>query len=253
VALLRAGEQWMGDEGAVDGEPITLAYALYGEAPWEELTLFDTEGPLLRRDLVAERGPAADLVRIRFGGARHRDRYRWASWRGSVEVRGARLLGAEPWAFAHPEQTVSLDGERVEWDAQTFGGDRGVVLRLGPGDDAEIAIEAEVLENGRGEQLVVKRADLAAGSAPGVAGRPAPARLEDGRAEQHSAPVRLDLGGAGLHLTVEPVAPLETLPLTLAGELTIEPPRGDSAVYLHARQADGHEVWTSPLFFSRED
>ncbi|MCW2980355.1 MAG: hypothetical protein JWO14_2082, partial [Solirubrobacterales bacterium] len=27
-------------------------------------------------------------------------------------------------------------------------------------------------------------------------------------------------------------------------ELTIDPPPGDSAVYLHARQADGHEVWT---------
>jgi hypothetical protein len=65
--------------------------------------------------------------------------------------------------------------------------------------------------------------------------------------------VRLDFGGAGLHLTVEPVASPETLPLSLTGEVTIEPPRGDSAVYLHARQADGHEVWTSPLFFSRED
>ena len=39
---------------------------------------------------------------------------------------------------------------------------------------------------------------------------------------------------------------------SVTGELTIEPPRGDSAVYLHARQADGHEVWTSPLFFSRD-
>jgi hypothetical protein len=237
VALLRAGERWMGDELEVDGEPIALAYSLYGEAPWEELTLFDTEGPLLRRDLVAERGAAADLVRIRFGGARHRDRYRWASWRGSVEIEGARLLGAEPWAFAHPEQTVRLDGERVEWEAQTFGGDRGVVLRLGPGEDAEIAIEAEVLEDGRRERLVVRRSDLA-GPVHGNGGQPAEA-------------VRRELGGAGLHLTVEPVATPDTLPLTLTGELTIEPPRGDSAVYLHGRQADGHEVWTSPLFFRR--
>jgi hypothetical protein len=229
VALLRAGDQWMGDERAIDGESIAVAYALYGEAPWEELTVFDTEGPLLRRDLVAERGAAPDLVRIRWGGARHRDRYRWASWRGSADVRGARLLGAEPWAFLHPEQTVSVDGERVEWTAQSFGGDLGVILRLGPGEDAEIAVEASVIEDDRTERLVISRADLAAG------------------------PCRRELGGAGLHLTVEPVAPPEALPLTLTGELMIEPPRGDSAVYLHARQADGHEVWTSPLFFSRED
>jgi hypothetical protein len=229
VALLRAGDQWMGDERAVDGESFTVTYALYGEAPWEELTVFDTEGPLLRRDLVAERGAAPDLVRIRWGGARHRDRYRWASWRGSAEVRGARLSGAEPWAFLHPEQTVSVDGERVEWAAQSFGGDLGVILRLGPGEDAEVAVEASVIEDDRTERLVVSRADLAAG------------------------PCRRELGGAGLHLTVEPVATPATLPLTLTGKLTIAPPRGNSAVYLHARQSDGHEVWTSPLFFSRED
>jgi hypothetical protein len=229
VALLRAGEAWMGDELAVGDEPISVTYALYGDSPWEELTVFDTEGPLLRRNLVAERGAAAELVRVRFGGARHRDRYRWASWRGSVEVSGARVLGAEPWAFAHPEQTVTLDGDRAEWDAQTFGGDRGVVLRLVPGEDAELAIEAEVVEDGGRERLTVRRADLAAG------------------------PIRHDLGGVGLHHTVEPGAAPEALPLTLTGELTIEPPRGDSAVYLHARQADGHEVWTSPLFFSRDD
>jgi hypothetical protein len=239
VALLRAGERWMGDEVAVAGEPIALSYALYGDAPWEELTVFDSEGPLLRRDLLAEgvaaatlgtdEGAAPSLVRIRFGGARHRDRYRWASWRGGAEVRGARLLGAEPWAFLHPEQTVTVEGERVEWAAQTFGGDVGVVLRLGPGEDAEIAVEASVVEDGRTERLAVSRAELSAGA------------------------VRRELGGAGLHLTVEPVTPADALPLTLAGELTIDPPRGDSAVYLHARQADGHEVWTSPLFFIRDD
>jgi hypothetical protein len=219
----------MGDEREVDAEPIAVTYALYGDAPWEELTVVDAEGPLLQRDLMAERGVAPDLVRIRWGGARHRDRYRWASWTGSAEVSGAELLGAEPWAFLHKEQTIAVDGSRLSWDARTFGDDVGAVLRLGPGDDAEIAIEATVVEDGRTETFVVRRADLAAG------------------------PCRRDLGGAGLHVTVEPVAPSEELPLTVTGELTVTPPPGDSAVYLHARQADGHEVWTSPLFFSRRE
>src|SRR4029077_16140286 len=34
VALLRAGDQWMGEERAIDGEEIVLSYALYGDAPW---------------------------------------------------------------------------------------------------------------------------------------------------------------------------------------------------------------------------
>jgi hypothetical protein len=227
VALLRAGEQWMGDEREVGEEPIAVSYALYGEAPWEELTVWDAEGPLLRRDLIDEAGAAPDLVRVRCGGARHRDRYRWASWTGSATVSGAELVGAEPWAFLHKEQTIAVDGPRVGWEATTFGGDVGAVLRLGPGADMEIAVEATVAEDRRTETFVVRRADLAAG------------------------PVRRDLGGAGLHVTVEAVAPPGDLPLTVTGNLTLSPPTGESAIYLHARQADGHEVWTSPLFFSR--
>jgi hypothetical protein len=228
VALLRAGDRWMGDELTVDDREVVLSYALYGETPWEQLTVLDTEGPLLHRDLNAETGHAPDLVRIRWGGARHRDRYRWASWSGSVEVFGAELLGAEPWALMHPEQTIAVEGPRVGWACATFGNDAGVVLRLGPGDDAGIAVEAGIAEDARTERFAVRRADLAAG------------------------PCRHDFDGAGLHVTVERLAPAAALPLTLTGELTIRPPAGDSALYLHARQTDGHEAWTSPLFLSRE-
>jgi hypothetical protein len=242
VALLRAGAAWMGDELEVDGEPIVASYALYGDAPWEELMVFDTEGVLLRRRLVDEvglgtsaasgdgagptTGATGDLVRVSWGGARHRDRYRWATWTGTVDVGGAELIGAEPWAFLHPEQELSVDGARLRWSARTFGGDVGAILRLGPGD-AELAIEARVAEDDRVERFTVRREEL------------------------DSGPVRRDLGGAGLHVTVERVAAPADLPLTLTGELTIDPPPGDSAVYLHARQSDGHEVWTSPLFFHR--
>jgi hypothetical protein len=227
VALLRAGEAWMGDEVEVGDEPVLATYSLYGAAPWEELTVLDAEGTLLHRDLVAEAGAAADLVRVRWGGARHRDRYRWATWSGTVEVEGAELLDAEPWAFVHPEQTLAHDGQRASWSTQTFGNDLGAVLRLGPGEDAELRIEVAIAEDGHTETLTVRRADLTAGR------------------------VRRDLGGAGLHLTVEPVAAPADLPLTLAGELTLSPPPGESAVYIHARQADGHQAWTSPLFFHR--
>jgi hypothetical protein len=226
VALLRASDAWMGDELEVGDEPIVASYALYGDAPWEELTVFDTEGVLLCRRLADEVGATGDLVRVSWGGARHRDRYRWASWTGSVEVGGAELLGAEPWAFLHPEQELAVEGSRLRWSTQTFGGDVGATLRLGPGD-AKLAIEARVVEDDRVERFTVDRADLDAG------------------------PVRRELGGAGLHVTVERVAAPADLPLVLTGELALDPPPGDSAVYLHARQSDGHETWTSPLFFHR--
>src|SRR6201999_498557 len=105
---------------------------------------------------AGNRGVAAagDLVRVSWGGARHRDRYRWATWTGTVDVGGAELLGAEPWAFLHPEQELSVDGSGLRWSTQPFGGDVGAVLRLGPGD-AEIAIEARVAEDDRVERLTV--------------------------------------------------------------------------------------------------
>lgn len=225
VALLRAGDQWMGDEREAGGEEIVVSYALYGDAPWEQMTVFDSEGPLLHRNLHVEGGFAPDLVRIRWGGARHRDRYRWASWTGTAEVSGAELLAAEPWAFMHPEQTIAVEGSRARWSAATFGNDVGAVLRLDREDELEISIEASIAEESRTERFVVRGSDLLAG------------------------PHRQDLGGAGLHVSVERIAPSERLPLRLTGELAVRLPAADSALYLHARQADGHEAWTSPLFF----
>jgi hypothetical protein len=105
------------------------------------------------------------------------------------------------------------------------GNDTGVVLRLDPAGAAEITIEAAITEDARTERFRVPLTDLADG------------------------PVRHELGGAGLHVTVERIADVARLPLTLTGELSVRPPVGeDSALYVHAVQADGHEAWTSPLF-----
>ncbi|WP_405142081.1 hypothetical protein OG589_33175 [Sphaerisporangium sp. NBC_01403] len=226
VALLRAGDRWMGEELDVADEDLAVSYALYGDAPWERMTVYDTRGPVLHRDLNAEAGHAPGLVRVRWGGARHRDRYRWASWTGSAEISGAELIEARPWAVMHQEQTVKADGGRVGWSGATYGNDTGVVLRLGPGGDAVVTVEATVAEDARAERFSVPVSDLAGGA------------------------VRRELGGAGLHVTVEPLADIARLPLTLAGELSVRPPSGESALYVHAVQADGHEVWTSPLFFT---
>lgn len=225
VALLRAGDQWMGEERVVDDNEIVISYALYGDAPWEEMTVLDTEGQLVHRNLHAESGFTPDLLRVRWGGARHRDRYRWASWNGKVAVSGAELLEARPWAFVHPEQTIAVEGSRVSWAGATFGNDAGVVLLLDRDDDLEIAIEASIAEDSRTEKFLIRRSDLSAGR------------------------YRRDLGGAGLHVTVERVAAVEALPQTLTGELAVRLPAEGSALYLHARQTDGHEAWTSPLFF----
>lgn len=214
VALLRAVDHWMGDECVVDGDEMVLSYALYGDAPWEHLAVYDTHGLLLERDLSAEAGHAPGRIRVRWGGARHRDRYRWASWTGRIEIDGPGLLDVRPWATMHPEQTISVADGRVHWSSATYGNDTGVILDLNETETSEITIDATI-------------------------------------AELATSAVRRDLGGAGLHVTVERIADATTLPRTLAGDLTVRPPAGDSAVYLRARQSDGHQAWTSPLFLSK--
>jgi hypothetical protein len=228
VALLRAGDHWMGDELTVRGEDLAATYALYGTAGWEELRAYDAAGEIWRRDLHAEAGLSGQLVRVRWGGARHKDRYRWATWQGRLRVSGSGIISAGPWARTHPEQRIDATGDGVSWQTATYGAGTGAVLRLADLARARFDLEVTVLEDGLRRSLAVDGAEL----------------LRDGRRE-------LSLGGAGLYVCVERIAEPAALPLTVRGDFTIGVPPGDSALYLRARQWDGHQAWTSPLYVTR--
>lgn len=230
VALLRAGDHWMGDVLMVSDAKLAAEYALYGTSGWEELRAYDTAGEVWRRDLHAEAGLSERLVRIRWGGARHRDRYRWATWQGRLRVSGAAITTVEPWARTHPEQRIDATAEGVDWHTATFGADTGAVLRLSDLAGARFDLDVTVAEDGLRRSLAVDGAEL----------------LRHRRRE-------LSLGGAGLHVCIERVAEPAHLPVTAQGGFTIGMPPGDSALYLRARQWDGHQVWTSPLYFSRAE
>src|SRR6185437_8871209 len=160
VALLRAGDHWMGDELMVLDARLAAEYALYGTSGWEELRAYDTTGEVWRRDLHAEAGLSEHLVRIRWGGARHRDRYRWATWQGRLRVTGTAVRSAEPWARTHPEQQIVASSDGVDWHTATYGGDTGAVLRLTDLAAARFDLDVTVLEDGLRRSLAVDGADL---------------------------------------------------------------------------------------------
>ena len=228
VALLRSGEHWMGDEIDCAADELIADYSLYGTAGWEELQAWDAAGLLYRRDLHAETGLSDTLVRIRWGGARHKDRYRWATWTGRLNVDGSSIDSVTPWAATHPEQAFTHDGNGVSWHTQTYGGDIGVIVSLAELANARLRIDATVEEDGLHAGLSVTGAELLAAGDREIA-----------------------VGGLNLVLRVERIADLTTLPITVNGKLAIDLPPTDTAVYLRARQADGHQVWTSPLFVNR--
>jgi hypothetical protein len=218
----------MGDEIDCDAIELAADYALYGTTGWEELHLWDATGLLYRRDFHTETGLSDTLVRIRWGGARHKDRYRWATWTGRLTVSGSAIDDVTPWAATHPEQAFTREGDDVAWRTQTFGSDIGVIVRLSDLADAQLQITASVVEDDLRTDLSVSGAELLS-----TGGR------------------KIAVGGLNLALRVERVAEPTALPITVNGKLAIHLPPADTAVYLRARQSDGHQVWTSPLFINR--
>ncbi|GAB2518972.1 DUF3604 domain-containing protein [Nocardia heshunensis] len=230
VALLRTGNQWMGDDIVTAATELDAEYALYGTTGWEEIRLLDTTGEVWRRDLHAETGLSDTLIRLRWGGARHRDRYRWATWTGRLRVTGTDIASARPWARLHPEQRIDRFDSEISWRTTTYGSDIGVILTLGDLARARFDLDTSVLEDGRHGTLTVSGADL----------------LATGHHD-------LAMGGLNLRLRIERIADPAELPVSVSGDLALTVPVTDSAVYLRARQADGHQVWTSPLFLSRPE
>ena len=228
VALLRSGDHWMGDEIYTAADELVAGYNLYGTAGWEELEVWDTAGRLWQRDFHTETGLSDSLVRIRWGGARHKDRYRWATWSGRLAVTGSAVDSVTPWAAAHPEQEFNVAGNEITWCTTTYGNDIGVVVSLADLASSRLQIDTSIVEDGMDARVSITGSEL----------------IEAGR---RKTPV----GGLNLTLTVERIADLAALPVTADGQLTVDLPPADSALYLRARQADGHQVWTSPLFVSR--
>lgn len=229
VALLRSGDHWMGDEIVSAAAELSASYALFGTAGWEELSVYDATGPLWRRDLHVEKGLSRNLVRIRWGGARHRDRYRWATWVGRMAIEGSAVEDMTPWAVTHPEQRVDRHGTGAEWRTTTYGSDIGLVVRLADLDRAQFEIEARVLEDDLTTGVTLRGADL----------------IADGHHD-------VEVGGLNLKIRLERIAEPALLPSTVTGDLNVHLPPDSIAMYLRARQFDGHEVWTSPLFVSRD-
>ncbi|MEM6110031.1 hypothetical protein AAHS21_27940 [Mycobacterium sp. 050272] len=228
VALLHSGDDWMGDEILTAADKLVVNYAVYGSSGWDELLIYDTQGPLWRRDMNSEAGFSDSLVRIRWGGARHRDRYRWATWAGQLRVSGTKVDAAMPWAATHPEQTFDAIGQTIRWQTATYGADIGVIVRLDDIARAQFDIDTTVIEDERRTTMTVTGAELIAHN------------QRESRA-----------GGLNLRILVERIAEPSALPSTVTGALTVKLPREHSAIYLRGNQSDGHQVWTSPLFVAR--
>ncbi|OWW04885.1 hypothetical protein ATY81_02645 [Rhizobium sp. R72] len=241
-AALWQGQHFMGE--VFNAEPeAPLSYRLLGHAGWEEVQLYDGDRLVWNRDLHAEVGLSERSVRIRFGGARIKDRYRAAYWSGAVAVTGAALLDAHGVGFDHPEQSVWRTGlGKLGFQTATHGDVDGIELTLSDLNGVHIAIDAKIHGYSKiGDPL----------QPPPHVHAPE-ARLEvSGKDLIAKGSITLDLPGVELRLIVERITD-QTLPRDLADEISLsnlelEPGR-EHPLFLTARQRDQSRIWTSPLF-----
>jgi hypothetical protein len=243
VALASCAGFLQGDELDLRG-PATVGYRFLGDAGWDEIAAFDHNGCFWRRDLQAEAGYSSRRLRIRWGGARIRDRYRWAAWKGTVTIENAVILSTASRGLEHQEEAIWRQGaSAIGFRSETYGDADAIEIELSGLADCRIRIQGTI-------DGYVKVGDPLKGNpfvhCPsfewGVSGAEllASRRLEK------------QLGGADLFLAVELMSDHPT-PREVSGTLEVTPengPHGCRPVYFLGRQVDDAKAYTSPLYIN---
>ncbi len=110
--LTRCGPHMMGDAFAHTG-PATIDYRFLGDAGWDEIIACDHDGPFWHRNLQQELGFSERKIRLRWGGARIKDRYRWAAWKGKITITNAVINAFQSRGFEHQEESCLARGRDI--------------------------------------------------------------------------------------------------------------------------------------------
>lgn len=241
VGLLRCGEHVQGDEFDHKGKAL-LEYRFLGDAGWDEVIAYDHTGPFYRRDLQQELGYSARRIRLRWGGARVKDRYRWAAWKGTVSITGGVINGFKGQGFEHIEETCwRASATEIGFKSDTYGDVDAIEIDVSDLARATLRVEGTI-------DGYVKVGDPLKGNpfvhCPTfkweISGRDL---LEHGR-------LREDLPGVEMFLAFERMSDAPA-PREVSGRIEVESrngPHGHRPVYVFARQVDDAKVWTSALF-----
>jgi hypothetical protein len=245
VALLNCGEQIQGDEfEASKTSPLEISYRFVGNAGWDEISAYTEKGLLWQRNMQKEQGLSTQKIRLRWGGARIRDRYRSAEWRGTFTYRNTLVNSYTGSGFEHPEEYVRRSGAtEIAFRSDTYG------------DSDTLEMEVSDLERGTFE------VDLHIGSYVKV-GNPLTESPYIHCPEMHwqfsgrdlleKEALTRDLGGTDLFIAVERISE-NPLPRDIQGSFFLEPREGSHGfvpLYLMGRQVDDAKAWTSPLFIT---
>lgn len=243
VALANCGEYMQGDEFDHNG-PAEIAYRFLGDKGWDYLAAYDHNGIIWERDLQKETGYSSRHIRIRWGGARIRDRYRWADWKGTIEITNGVIHSFGGRGFEHREESCWRAGPNtIGFRSDTYGDADTVEVDLSNLAHCRIRISGTI-------DGYVKIGNPLDGNpfvhCPTFEWEISGAELLEG------GTLRKELGGVELFLAVERMSEKE-MPRDVSGILTLDSangPHGFRPVYLLGRQIDDAKAWTSAMFIT---
>ncbi len=245
VALVWSGDALQGDSVAVTG-PASVNWRMLNEVGWESVSAWDQDGCLWRRDLVAEAGLSSRRIRLSWGGARIRDRYRAALWQGRLTIRNGTILAVRGIGLDHREEVVWREGATViGFRSDTAGDTDSVEIDIDGLDACTLEVCGTI---GGYRKIGDPRTPVPFAHCPDFAWSTTGAAILAQRRLHKMLP------GTEMCLSFERLSEL-TLPRDVAGSFDVPPvngPYGFRPVYLRAEGAAADKVMTSPLFFHFE-
>jgi hypothetical protein len=244
VGLASCGKFIQGDELSHDG-PATVQYRFLGDAGWDEITAYDHTGQIWHRDLQTEgRGLSERRIRIRWGGARVKDRYRWAAWKGVVSITNGTINSFVGRGFEHKEEACWREGPtEIGFHSDTYGDADTIEIDISDLQRCRIKLQGTI-------DGYVKVGNPLDGN-PFVH-CPSFEWEISGEDLLGAGRLRKELGGAELFLAIERMSEDQT-PRDVSGSIELEPvngPHGFRPVYFLGRQIDDAKVWTSAMFIN---
>ncbi len=239
--LTRCGNHIMGDEFQHNGAA-KIDYRFLGDAGWDEIVAYDHNGEIWRRDLQQELRYSNRKIRLRWGGARVKDRYRWAAWKGMLTITNAVIHDFAARGFEHREETCwRTNATTIGFSSDTYGDVDAIELDVSHLATATLRVEGTI-------DGYVKVGDPLKGNpfvhcptfSWEISGKEL---LEGGR-------LRRDLPGVEMFLAFERMSD-QPAPREVSGSVTVAPengPHGFRPVYFLARQIDDAKIWTSAMF-----
>ncbi len=239
--MIRCGQFLMGDEFKHKGAA-RIDYRFLGDAGWDELIAYDHNGEIWRRNLQAEQGYSQRNIRFRWGGARVKDRYRWAVWQGKITITNGIINSFQGRGFEHMEETCwREDATTIGFKSDTYGDVDAIELDVSQLAHATIHVQGTI-------DGYVKVGDPLAGN-PFVHCPTFEWHITGKELLTHGQ-IRNDLPGVDMFLGLERMSD-QPVPREVSGGFNVDAqngPHGHRPVYVLARQVDDAKVWTTALF-----